>query len=93
MSDDDHDATKKSFHRQPEFSRLTDTHDLPQFIYPDTQPTLKITQPELSEWTCYMFGGAQSDGVAWRPFKGQEPNWFHRWMQKWCFRCTWIKDE
>lgn len=35
--------------------------------------TLNI--PELSEWTCYLFGSGKM-GLAFTPRKGCEPNWF-----------------
>lgn len=47
-----------------------------------------IKTPELSEWKCYLFGGDQT-GIVWRPLKGQEPNWFWRWMQFVCFGNRW----
>ena len=52
-------------------------------------------QPEQSEWKCYMFGNTQQEnnGIVWIPIKGQEPNWFVRWMMKVCFACTWEKNN
>jgi hypothetical protein len=51
--------------------------------------------PERSEWRCYMFGNTPetNDGLAYNPLKGREPNWFVRWMMKFCFDCTWIKEK
>ena len=50
--------------------------------------------PEMSEWTCYMFGNtAGGYGIVFKPQKGCEPNRFVRWMMKVCFACTWIKEE
>lgn len=43
---------------------------------------------ELSEWECY-----RPDGVRYRPLKGQEPNWFWRWMQYICFGSRWVKND
>ena len=49
--------------------------------------------PEQSEWCCYMFGNKPgSVGMVYMPRKGQEPNWFVRWMMKVCFDCTWVKE-
>ena len=59
---------------------------------PDNFYTIKL--PERSEWKCYMFGNTPHDnqGIVWVPIKGQEPNWFVRWMMKVCFACTWEKN-
>jgi hypothetical protein len=49
--------------------------------------------PELSEWSCYMFGNRPGGGgIVYRPNKGKEPNWFVRWMMKICFDCLWVKE-
>ena len=55
-------------------------------------PNIKL--PEQSEWKCYMFGNTpqQNQGIVYIPRKGQEPNWFARWMMKVCFACTWEKN-
>jgi hypothetical protein len=52
-------------------------------------------QPERSEWHCYLFGNTPQDnqGIVWIPIKGQEPNWFVRWMMQVCFACTWVKEK
>lgn len=54
-----------------------------------------ITPREISEWKCYMFGNnpATNSGFMYQPIKGQEPNWFVRWMMKICFACTWVKEN
>ena len=54
-----------------------------------------LAQPERSEWKCYLFGNTPQDnqGIVWIPVKGQEPNWFVRWMMKVCFACTWEKNN
>lgn len=51
--------------------------------------------PERSEWSCYLFGNnpKTNDGIKYIPLKGQEPNWFVRWMMKVCFACTWVKEK
>jgi hypothetical protein len=54
-----------------------------------------FTLPEMSEWKCYMFGNRPeiNNGIIYIPRKGQEPNWFERWMMKVCFDCTWVKEQ
>ena len=61
-------------------------------LYIDTH-TLKL--PDRSEWKCYLFGNTPQDnqGIVWVPIKGQEPNWFVRWMMRVCFACTWVKEK
>jgi len=52
-----------------------------------------IKTPEKSGWKCYMFGNTPDGmGMVYVPTKGNEPNWFVRWMMKICFACTWVKD-
>ncbi len=51
---------------------------------------LRINQ-ELSEWHCLCFGAKEGDGIAWQPLKGNEPNWFWRWMQYIFFGNKWIR--
>lgn len=52
-----------------------------------------IKPPEMSEWTCYLFGATEGSGIRWNPEKGKVPNWFTRWMMKVCFSCTWVREE
>lgn len=53
-----------------------------------------IKTPELSEWQCYLFGNRPGKvGIIYRPTKGNEPNFFVRWMMKVCFDCLWVKDN
>lgn len=52
-----------------------------------------IKFPDRSDWTCYLFGATERDGIRWNPEKGKEPNWFVRKMMCICFGCTWIKKE
>ena len=54
-----------------------------------------VQEPERSEWKCYLFGNTPQDnqGIVWIPIKGQEPNWFVRWIMKVCFACTWEKNN
>ena len=48
--------------------------------------------PVMSDWQCYMFGNKPGGvGIIYQPRKGDEPNWFVRWMMKICFDCTWVK--
>jgi hypothetical protein len=50
-----------------------------------------IKTPEMSDWTCYLFGATESSGMRWNPEKDKVPNWFTRWMMKVCFGCTWVR--
>jgi hypothetical protein len=45
--------------------------------------------PEQSDWECRLFGAGES--IVFRPRKGNEPNWFWRWMQYICFGNEWVK--
>ena len=55
-------------------------------------PGMSMLKPRKdSEWTCYMFGGKEGDGIAWIPTEGNVPNRFVRFMMKVCFGCTWVK--
>jgi hypothetical protein len=58
-----------------------------------TYSKLNLKLPELSGWTCYLFGGDSTSGLKWCPDKGKVPNAFVRWMMKVCFACTWIKEK
>ena len=62
-------------------------------VAPDNFYTIKL--PEQSEWKCYLFGNTpqENSGIVWIPIKGQEPNWFVRWMMKVCFACIWVKEK
>ena len=55
----------------------------------------KLNVPEMSEWTCYLFGNRPdpNSGLAWRPAKGSVPNRFVRWMMRICFDCYWVRQE
>ena len=48
-----------------------------------------------SEWICFLFGTCGISGISLIPKKGDEPNWFWRWMQYICFGNKWekIKDK
>ena len=50
-----------------------------------------IEPPELSDWTCYLFGATEGSGIRWNPEKGKVPNFFTRWMMKICSSCTWVR--
>lgn len=52
-----------------------------------------ISVPELSEWTCHLFGSDGLTGISWTPPKGDEPNWFWRKMQHLCFGNKWVKTK
>lgn len=42
--------------------------------------TNRLILPEQSDYECELFGAGRM-GIVIRPLKGQEPNWFWRWMQ------------
>ena len=50
-----------------------------------------ITQPEYSDWKCYLFGSDEKNGIVYRPIKGQAPNFFVRYMSNLVLGCKWIK--
>jgi hypothetical protein len=55
--------------------------------------TYHIVTPTYSRWKCYMFGNTPNGmGIIYIPLRGNEPNWFVRWMMKVCFACTWVKE-
>jgi len=64
-------------------------------VFSDFVPPQPAQEPERSEWKCYLFGNTpqENNGIVWIPIKGQEPNWFVRWMMKVCFACTWEKNN
>jgi hypothetical protein len=53
--------------------------DLAAQIAQDEAAPFSIRVPEYSEWHCVFFG--RSQGMTYRPLKGEEPCWFHRKMQ------------
>lgn len=50
-----------------------------------------ITNPEYSDWECFMFGSDREHGIVYNPLKGEEPNWFQRVMSNAFFKCKWVK--
>jgi hypothetical protein len=46
-----------------------------------------IRPPEQSEWSCYFVG------LTYRPQKGKEPNFFHRFMHKILLGIKWTKGK
>jgi len=54
---------------------------------------ITINVPELSEWSCLLFGATSGNGLRWAPEKGKEPNFFWRWMQFICFGNRWVKEH
>jgi hypothetical protein len=50
-------------------------------------PLEYIDPPELSEWLLWLIGDGSCTAI--RPKKGDEPNWFHRWMQRVAFGFRW----
>ena len=45
---------------------------------------------EYSEWYCHPLG---MEHYEFHPMKGDEPNWFIRWMSNIFFNCKWQKDK
>ena len=63
-------------------------------LYQTQYPTLKIGNPKLSNWTCYMFGNRPGGvGIMYTPEEGRVPNRFVRFMMKLCFACTWVENK
>ena len=58
--------------------------------YTLADPVYAWSQPALSEWECWLFGG-DANSIVYRPLEGNEPNWFWRLMQYLCFGCRWRK--
>lgn len=52
----------------------------------------KIETPKPSQWRAILVGDKKGYGVEFRPQTGQEPNAFHRFMQRLCFGVRWVKD-
>lgn len=50
-------------------------------------------KPELSNWSCLLFGAEFGHGIVWTQRKGKEPNRFWRWMQYICFGNRWYKEK
>jgi len=59
-------------------------------IESDTSYISVYSEPEYSDWICYMFGGSY---YVYTPVKGEEPNAFWRFMQYICFGNKWVKKE
>ena len=58
----------------------------------DKSYTYTITQPKLSNWTCYMFGGDSGfSPITWTPEEGKVPNAWVRFWMKIFFDCNWVK--
>ena len=67
-----------------------------EYTFPDDydkSSTYSINLPNLSNWTCYMFGGSPGNGIQWTPNEGTVPNRFVRFMMKICFACTWVEKK
>jgi hypothetical protein len=66
-----------------------------EYTFPDDYDksnTYFITQPKLSNWTCYLFGNRPGGmGMVYTPAEGQVPNRFVRFMMRICLGCTWVK--
>jgi len=50
-----------------------------------------ISNPELSNWECGLFGNDFNGGIIWNPIKGKVPNLFWRTMQYLVFGNKWRK--
>ena len=50
-----------------------------------------IENPVQSDWECHLFGTKGSYILT--PKKGNEPNWFWRWMQFFILGNKWVKVE
>jgi len=50
-----------------------------------------IEEPEWSDLECEIFGLGRAIVVT--PLKGNEPNWFWRWMQYLVFGNKWVRRE
>ena len=61
-------------------------------VYLDPADICSFTQPEYSDWKCYLFGGSATS-LTWIPYKGNEPNWFWRKMQYLILGNRWVKEE
>ena len=60
----------------------------------DKSNTYTITQPKLSNWTCYAFGGDTSfSPMTWVPQEGRVPNAWVRFWMKVFFDCKWVKNK
>ncbi len=47
-----------------------------------------MSAPKMSEWRCDLFG---TPDICLHPRKGNEPNWFWRWMQFLAFGNRWYR--
>lgn len=52
-----------------------------------------ISNPELSDWKCYLFGNHGGSGLTYRAPKGCEPNFIVRFFMKLLLDCYWYKVE
>jgi hypothetical protein len=52
---------------------------------------LQLPVPEYSDWHCELFGGGEA--MVMTPIKGNEPNFFWRWMQYLCFGNRWRRGD
>lgn len=50
-------------------------------------------QPDLSDWSCYLFGNTPGGGgMVYKPTKENVPNAVVRWFMKVCLGCNWVKQ-
>ena len=67
-----------------------------EFGFDHKSPSVhSIELPELSDWTCHLFGKKPEDtnGIVYKPLVGQVPNAFIRYMHKIILGSTWTKDK
>ena len=78
-----------------EFTRTIMTEHKIDYDSNPQECTFTLRVPELSNWTCYLFGNRpwSNSGLAWTPEKGQVPNRFVRFMMRICFDCYWVKED
>ena len=62
-------------------------------LYETQYPAVKIGNPKLSNWTCYLFGASPGNGILYTPEEGRVPNRFVRFMMKVCFDCKWVRND
>jgi len=78
-------ATKEFPISTSEPTNDTETTDTTRLSLPPS------TTPTPSGWECRLFGAADGDGLTWRPYEGNVPNFFWRFMQFVFFGNRWSK--
>ena len=57
-----------------------------------TKEETEIKFTKNLEWTCYLFGSKDGEGLIWVPTEGKVPNWFWRKMQYLILGNRWVKE-